>query len=538
MENKKNCWFLLTLNRDLFSNVIMNLYITNDDSITENDYYINSLDNAIRKGSLYNHPYHHKIILTTDINLIENGVQAIEDKFLQLFCSKNGKVDFVDVKTEKVINYSFPRSVYDKYIITVPDEKSFPSLKKESFELPFPQLLKEFSNYYIGYDPIEDSEQDTETIEKLHKSQISLDSKKSKYNCWLLSSYNKSSYDQNLDLYITNDEVVTKDDYYVNSLDNKVRGKGNDSNYSYHHKVVLTTNDTLIKNGVQGLSNEYLEKINSEIHELKFVELRYMYQYDLLFTKIKVITKRHTIEQELFDLELKFYIPLYLKFYNNKNEKNAEIKQSDLWNDIYKILKRNPMENISKESIDVHSVSTLIESLFKKMQIKNNQIELLKENIESIHLYLNDLNIPRRDSGNIEYSIVDRIKKIENKLNENMKAIETQTRYTKQDIIEFAKWIATPELHGYGKQLYETKTRYKVDKLEDLIDIWLKQNNKNMEEEQNKLYDIHLQLSYGELLIEGIEAGSEEEAIDIAIEKATNELSYAKTSVLRKRDKI
>lgn len=296
MENKKNCWFLLTLNRDLFSNVIMNLYITNDDSITENDYYINSLDNAIRKGSLYNHPYHHKIILTTDINLIENGVQAIEDKFLQLFCSKNGKVDFVDVKTEKVINYSFPRSVYDKYIITVPDEKPFSNLKKESFELPFPQLLKEFSNYYIGYDPIEDSEQDTETIEKLHKYK-----------------------------------------------------------------------DTLI---------------------------------------------------------------------------------------------------------------------------------------------------------------------------ESMKVIETQTRYTKQDIIEFAKWIATPELHGYGKQLYEAKTRHKVDKLEDLIDIWLKQNNKNMEEEQNKLYDIHLQLSYGELLIEGIEAGSEEEAIDIAIEKATNELSYAKTSVLRKRDKI
>ena len=170
MENKKNCWFLLTLNRDLFSNVIMNLYITNDDSITENDYYINSLDNAIRKGSLYNHPYHHKIILTTDINLIENGVQAIEDKFLQFFCSKNGKVDFVDVKTEKIINYSFPRSVYDRYIITLPEEKPFSNLKKESFELPFPQLLKEFSNYYIGYDPIEDLEQDTETIEKLHKS--------------------------------------------------------------------------------------------------------------------------------------------------------------------------------------------------------------------------------------------------------------------------------------------------------------------------------------------------------------------------------
>ena len=163
---------------------------------------------------------------------------------------------------------------------------------------------------------------------------------------------------------------------------------------------------------------------------------------------------------------------------------------------------------------------------------------MLKEDIECIHLYLDDLNIPRHDNENTEYSIVGRIKKIEAKLNESIKVIEKDKTYTKQDIIEFAKWIATPELHGYGKQLYEAKTRHKVDKLEDLIDIWLKQNNKNMEIEKNELYDIHLQLSYGELLIEDIEAGSEKEAIDIAIEKATKDLNYAKTNVLRERDKI
>jgi len=59
-----------------------------------------------------------------------------------------------------------------------------------------------------------------------------------------------------------------------------------------------------------------------------------------------------------------------------------------------------------------------------------------------------------------------------------------------------------------------------------------------MEIEKNELYYIHLQLSYGELLIEDIEAGSEKEAIDIAIEKATKDLNYAKTNVLRERDKI
>lgn len=317
MENKKNCWIIPTdksqlscMFYDSTENLVVNsfhdyncnginLYITNDEIPVLNSYVIHRVfgigqiveikgeecfvsikikptDGSVTTPWMRNIPDIKKIVFATDINLIKKGVQSVPNEFLDWFKFKNGKVDFVDVKTEKVINYSFPISIYDRYIITVPDEKPLQNLKKESVDLPFPQLLKEFYNYSIGYDPIEDSKQDKETDRK----------------------------------------------------------------------------------------------------------------------------------------------------------------------------------------------------------------------------------------------------------------------YTKQDIIEFAKWIATPELHGYGKQLYEAKTRHKVDKLEDLIDIWLKQNNKNMEMEQNKLYDIHLQLSYGELLIEDIEAGSEEEATDIAIEKATNELSYAKTSVFKLRDKI
>ena len=37
-----------------------------------------------------------KIILTTDPDLIKNCVQAIDAEFLEWFCSKNGKVGFID----------------------------------------------------------------------------------------------------------------------------------------------------------------------------------------------------------------------------------------------------------------------------------------------------------------------------------------------------------------------------------------------------------------------------------------------------------
>lgn len=38
-----------------------------------------------------------KIILTTDQDLIKDGVQAIDDEFLEWFSSKNGNVNFVEV---------------------------------------------------------------------------------------------------------------------------------------------------------------------------------------------------------------------------------------------------------------------------------------------------------------------------------------------------------------------------------------------------------------------------------------------------------
>lgn len=42
--------------------------------------------------------------------------------------------------------------------------------------------------------------------------------------------------------------------------------------------------------------------------------------------------------------------------------------------------------------------------------IKDNQIELLKEDLECVHLYLDDIAAPRKDPEGETYSIVGRIK--------------------------------------------------------------------------------------------------------------------------------
>lgn len=94
-----------------------NIYITSDEEINENDWYGSFILDAntkwkttildcvvkadLNKTNEYLiepfSKYCKKVILTTDPELIKDGVQEINDEFLEWFCSKNGKVDFVEV---------------------------------------------------------------------------------------------------------------------------------------------------------------------------------------------------------------------------------------------------------------------------------------------------------------------------------------------------------------------------------------------------------------------------------------------------------
>lgn len=113
-----------------------NIYITSDEKIKEGDYWIyicliNGLDygnnnNPIVKNNLpatwfeklHDKKNYKKIILTTDQNLIKNGVQAINNEFLEWFV-KNPNCDSVDV-TEIVDAHDTTTKSSTKYKITIP----------------------------------------------------------------------------------------------------------------------------------------------------------------------------------------------------------------------------------------------------------------------------------------------------------------------------------------------------------------------------------------------------------------------------------
>ena len=59
------------------------------------------------------------------------------------------------------------------------------------------------------------------------------------------------------------------------------------------------------------------------------------------------------------------------------------------------------------------------------LDIRDNQIMLLKEDLEVVHMYLDGLLVPRKDENDETYSIVGRIKQFENEMVKQVSNLES-----------------------------------------------------------------------------------------------------------------
>jgi hypothetical protein len=93
-----------------------NIYITNDEEIKEGDWVLGGLGGIdIKKYGRYFAEDWKKIILTTNQDLINDGVQAIDDEFLEWFV-KNPSCEFVEVVNDEF--YSKKAFIEGKNAIT------------------------------------------------------------------------------------------------------------------------------------------------------------------------------------------------------------------------------------------------------------------------------------------------------------------------------------------------------------------------------------------------------------------------------------
>ena len=150
MEKRKNCWVIPTDKpsklfihnafndlrfdiRELKHDNNQNIYITFDEEIKEKTLIFCSKENRVIVNQYHtNIPItYKKIILTTDPQLIADGVQAIDDKFLEWFVM-NPSCEFVEVdcwtiRTKDKVVYEPPLKDYK---IIIPQEEP----KQETLE--------------------------------------------------------------------------------------------------------------------------------------------------------------------------------------------------------------------------------------------------------------------------------------------------------------------------------------------------------------------------------------------------------------------
>ncbi len=60
-----------------------------------------------------------------------------------------------------------------------------------------------------------------------------------------------------------------------------------------------------------------------------------------------------------------------------------------------------------------------------KVEMLKNQVELLQEDIECVHMYLDDKDLPRKDFKGRGYSIVGRIKRLEESFQKQLSELES-----------------------------------------------------------------------------------------------------------------
>jgi hypothetical protein len=142
--------FFLTNTDDIPGGTFYNIYITSDEEIGEGDWYLDTTVNVIFKNDklFLNGTGYKKIILSTNQELIADGVQAIDDEFLLWFV-KNPACEFVDVKTREL---SWGKRKYNDYKIIIPlptAKELFYKMLEENEECTSTEMMIEFAKLHV-----------------------------------------------------------------------------------------------------------------------------------------------------------------------------------------------------------------------------------------------------------------------------------------------------------------------------------------------------------------------------------------------------
>ncbi len=294
----KNGNFLLLDSKEMPDNTLetknQHLSVTSDEEIKEGSYVIkngqvfkvdsnNAYSGTFNITLKYAKKYLKKIILTTDPDLIKDGVQAIPDEFLEWFV-KNPSCEYV--KIERLLKIGDLTQLGEIFDITESWKFNGRTLyycgksKTEGiWKLEEELIINNFNNTYKIIIPKEEQN----TMKNIHI--IPTDKPSRLYDdgleLYLLIKASNSNNDliSYKNIYITSDEEIKEGDYMLLKYEHS-HGRIRKCHYIYEeqlmidakedigfgfckrnevYKIILTTDQDLIKDGIQAISTEFLE---------------------------------------------------------------------------------------------------------------------------------------------------------------------------------------------------------------------------------------------------------------------------------------
>jgi len=168
------------------------------------------------------------------------------------------------------------------------------------------------------------------------------------------SLYPEIGNSKNQNIYITSDEEIKEGDWFLTD-DKRVEKFAPDWRArEWHKKIILTTDQDLIKDGVQAIDDEFLEWFvkNPSCEEFTYEE--YMSGKYLIRKEEPTIVRfptyyesKQELEKEMFELEQQLDIPSNLRWHNSKP------KQETLEEAFYRIRKSIDYEEFDFTSFEL-----------------------------------------------------------------------------------------------------------------------------------------------------------------------------------------
>lgn len=138
-------------------------------------------------------------------------------------------------------------------------------------------------------------------------------------------------YMMNQHIYITNKEEINIGCYYLCKLSMKPLKCTGDEYFNNidEEKIIMTTDQDLIKDGVQEIDDKFLKWFtnNPSCEEVELMSLREIgrNEYEI------IIPEQDNLEKEMFELEQELDIPSHLRWHNSKPKKEIPEEKAEAY---------------------------------------------------------------------------------------------------------------------------------------------------------------------------------------------------------------